>query len=423
MNNAFLRSYECLHRVYVDGAFSTIELNRLLNTVSSTDKPVITKLVYGVLENDILLDYVVSQFVTKSKGDSKLMLKMGTYCLMNLSIPPYAVVNDMAELAKITGDKRIVGFVNATLKNISTAVNYDTIQYPTDKLELLSVKYSYPMWALLKLVKDYGIDSAEKIISQKLSHDTTIRINTDAISIDNFIAFLEDMGIAYTRTILDDCIAVSGMINIDERLYTPMSLSSMLIARSVPTSSCSSVLDTCSAPGGKAVYIKQLCNTVSVTACELHPHRVELIDSYASRMGVDIQTVCCDSTVFNDKWESQFDSVLCDVPCSGFGVVDSRPDIKLFRQNKDIGELKALQYAILDNCSKYVKVGGTLIYSTCTLFANENQDNINKFIKTHDNFVMQPLQLSYFDAKCSYQFLPHIDNMQAFYIASIKRIK
>lgn len=423
MNNAFLRSYECLHKVYNDGAFSTIELNRLLNIVASSDKPLITKLVYGVLDNDILLDYVVAQFVTKSKGDIKLMLKLGTYCLMNLSIPPYAVVNDMAELAKITGDRRIVGFVNATLKNISVAIANNSIEYPTDKLEYLSVKYSYPMWALLKLVKDYGIDSVEAIISYKLSHDTTVRINTNKISVADFVALLDNSGVSYTTTMLDDCIAISGRLNIDDTLYTAMSLSSMLIARCMPVVSGAKVLDTCSAPGGKAVYIKQLNNSATVTACELHPHRVELIDSYASRMGVDIATVCCDSTVYNVEWDSAFDCILCDVPCSGFGVVDSRPDIKMFRQNKDIGALKALQYAILDNCSKYLKVGGTLTYSTCTLFANENGDNVSKFIKNHDNFQLQPLTLDYFDGASSYQFLPHIDNMQAFYIASITRTK
>lgn len=423
MNNAFLRSYECLHKVYIDGAFSTIELNRVLNIVASNDKPLITKIVYGVLDNDILLDHVVGQFVTKSKGDSKLMLKIGTYCLMNLSIPPYAVVNDMAELAKVTGDKRIVGFVNATLKNISAAIEQDTIQYPTDRVEYLSIKYSYPMWALLKLIKDYGIDNAEAIISYQLSYDTAVRVNTNSITVDNFVQLLTQSGVSFSRTILDDCIAISGRLYIDDSLYTAMSLSSMLIARSVPTKAGDKVLDTCSAPGGKSVYIKQLTSSAKVTACEIHPHRVALIDSYASRMGVDIDTVCCDSTVYNAEWDSQFDCILCDVPCSGFGVVDSRPDIKIFRQNKDIGTLKALQYAILDNCSKYLKVGGTLIYSTCTLFANENGDNIAKFIKNNDNFAMQPLSLDYFSGASSYQFLPYTDNMQAFYIASITRTK
>lgn len=422
MNNAFLKSYQCLHRVYIEGAFSTIELNKVLNTVASTDKPLITKIVYGVLDNDILLDYVVSQFAPKVKADSRLMLKIGTYCLMELSIPPYAVVNDMAELAKITGDRRIVGFVNATLKNISTAVAQDSIIYPTDELEYYSTRYSYPMWALLKLVKDYGKDNAKAIVSTQLSCDTTVRINTDKISISNFLSMLDDKGVSYSHTMLDDCIAVQGRLDMDSELYTAMSLSSMLIARSVATRGSCSVLDSCAAPGGKSVYIKQLNSNASVTACELHPHRVQLIDSYASRMGADIVSVCCDSTVYNEQWQGKFDYILCDVPCSGFGVVDARPDIKIFRQNKDIGTLKALQYAILDNCSKYLKVGGTLIYSTCTLFANENGENVAKFVNNNSNFALQPLVLDYFDGASSYQFLPHVDNMQAFYIASITRL-
>lgn len=423
MNNAFLKSYQCLSKIYIEGAFSTIELNKVLNTVASSDKPLITKIVYGVLDNDILLDYVVAQFVTKSKADSKLMLKIGTYCLLKLSIPPYAVVNDMAELAKITGDRRIVGFVNATLKNISTAISNDTISYPTDTVEALSVQYSYPMWALLKVIKDYGIDSARAILSHPLPTYTTVRINTSKISISDFLLLLDDAGISYSRTMLDDCIAVQGRLDMDNSLYTAMSLSSMLIARSVATKGTCEVLDSCSAPGGKAVYIQQLNSSATVTACELHPHRVQLIDSYANRMGADIVTVCCDSRQYNSHWQQKFDYILCDVPCSGFGVIDSRPDIKIFRQNKDIGTLKALQYDILQNCSSYLKVGGTLIYSTCTLFANENGDNVAKFIKNNSNFALQPLTLDYFDGACQYQFLPHVDNMQAFYLASITRIK
>ncbi len=423
MNNAFLKSYQCLSKVYIDGAFSTIELNRVLNTVASSDKPLITKIVYGVLDHDILLDYVVSQYVTKSKADSRLMLKIGTYCLLKLSIPPYAVVNDMAELAKITGDRRIVGFINATLKNIATAIASDSISYPDDEIERMSVHYSYPMWALKKIIKDYGIDSARAIISHPLSTDTTIRVNTDKISISNFLSHLDTMSVSYSRTMLDDCIAVQGRLDMDSQMYTAMSLSSMLIARSVGTEGQCEVLDSCAAPGGKSVYISQLNVGAHVTACELHPHRVSLIDSYASRMGAVIDTICCDSTQYNSQWEGKFDYILCDVPCSGFGVIDARPDIKIFRQNKDIGTLKALQYSILENCSRYLKVGGTLIYSTCTLFANENGDNVAKFIKNNSNYMLQPLRLEYFAGACEYQFLPHVDNMQAFYLASITRTK
>ena len=125
-----------------------------------------------------------------------------------------------------------------------------------------------------------------------------------------------------------------------------------------------------------------------------------------------------------EQWDETFNAVLCDVPCSGFGVLDSRPDIKLFRENKDISELMKLQYSILENCSRYVKKGGHLIYSTCTLFDNENGQNIRKFLKSHSDFSFGTIALPEVptaDGKNFYQFLPHKDGMQGFYVAVLKR--
>ena len=175
MNNAFLKSFTTLQQVYNERAFSSIALNKTLNFCKAQDKALITKIVYGVLDNDIKLDYVISKYVKKMpKGDTLIFLKMGTYCLMELSIPVYAVVNDIAELAKVTEDKRLVGFVNATLKSIAKTVkSFDN--YPTDELEKVSVKYSYPLWALKKLVKDYGKDTAIQIVSTVAENRTTAR--------------------------------------------------------------------------------------------------------------------------------------------------------------------------------------------------------------------------------------------------------
>ena len=189
MNTAFLNSYECLKSVYVDKAFSSIELNKRLLFAKKSDKALITKIVYGVLDTDIELDYILSKFTKKVNKDAVIFLKIGVYCLKYLSIPVYAVVNDIAELAKTTGDKRLVGFVNATLKNVAN--NLQSIEYPTDELDFYSVKYSYPKWALLKLIKDYGRQTAFEIVAAKLPTETTVRVNTDKVSVDDFLALLE----------------------------------------------------------------------------------------------------------------------------------------------------------------------------------------------------------------------------------------
>ena len=420
MNTAFLNSYECLKSVYVDKAFSSIELNKRLLFAKKSDKALITKIVYGVLDTDIELDYILSKFTKKVNKDAVIFLKIGVYCLKYLSIPVYAVVNDVAEIAKATGDRRLVGFVNATLKNVAN--NLQSVEYPTDEVDFYSVKYSYPKWALLKLIKDYGKQTAFEIVSAKLPTATTIRVNTDKISVDEFEKLLQQRQIDYTSTILPNAFAVHGKLDINEDLYTVQSLSSMLVCHALNAKG--STLDCCSAPGGKTVYIKQL-GASSVTACELHPHRANLVKSYADRMGVNVDVVCCDSTEPKHEWIDQFDHVLCDVPCSGFGVLDNRPDIKLFRQNEDISTLMKLQYAILTNCSQYLKIGGTLVYSTCTVFTNENKQIVDKFIKNNPNFAYDVIQLpiaSSANGKGCYQFLPQIDGVQGFFCAKLKRI-
>ena len=422
MNTAFLKSFEVLSQIYTDKAFSTLTLNRTLNFCKQQDKALITKIVYGVLDNDIKLAYIISRHVKKMpKTPTLIYLKIGTYCLMDLSLPVYTVVNDVAELSKLSGDKRVVGFVNATLKSISQSIkNFD--DYPTDAIIRLSVEYSYPEWALRKLIKDYGIEIATKIISTRPDTRTTVRFatKTDAETIS------KNHGVVAEPTVFDDAFYVKGNLPNDSSDYTAQSLSSMAIARICANllKDGGSFLDCCAAPGGKSVYVRQLQPSVAVTSCDVHPHRVELIESYATRMGVQLNTHCQDMTQYLPQFEQAFDLVLTDVPCSGFGVLDTRPDVKLFRQSIDVSELMKLQYAILSNCSSYVKVGGYLIYSTCTVFDNENGQNIRKFLKEHPNFAYGQLELPEFgeaNGQSYYQFLPHKDGVQGFFVAVVQR--
>lgn len=196
----------------------------------------------------------------------------------------------------------------------------------------------------------------------------------------------------------------------------------MLIVHALNAAGKCSVLDACAAPGGKAVYIKQLNDDATVTACDIHPHRVALIDSYAKRMGVEITAVCRDSSVFNSAFEEKYDFVLCDVPCSGFGVLDSRPDIKLTRASVDIGNLMKLQSAIISNAARYVKRGGVLLYSTCTVFNNENGQIVERFLQNNADFSYSTINLpidSPANGQGKYQFLPHVDAIQGFFAARL----
>ena len=424
MNNAFLKSYETLRQIYSERAFSSLTLNKTLMFSKQQDKALITKIVYGVLDNDIKLEYIISRYVKKMpKGETLLFLKIGVYCLMDLSIPVYAVVNDVAELSKISEDRRIVGFVNATLKSIANNIkNFN--DYPTDPIERLSVMYSYPEWALKKLVKDYGMEIATKIVTNPADNRTTVRFtekqNCDAVS--------NKYAVEAKPSPFEDALFVKGNLPNDSSEYTVQSLSSMAVAHicSNLLKDGDSFIDCCAAPGGKSVYVKQLKPNVNVISCDIHPHRVELINSYAKRMGVELVSRCQDMTEYLSEYDSAFDLALCDVPCSGFGVLNNRPDIKLFRENKDISDLMKLQYAILCNCSQYIKVGGYLVYSTCTVFDNENGQNIRKFLKEHTNFVYDSIRLPEFadaNGKQFYQFLPHNDGIQGFFVAVLRRVE
>ncbi len=423
MNNAFLKSFKTLRQVYADKAFSSVALNNTLFNCKKQDKALITKIVYGVLDNDIRLEYIISRNVRKMpKADTLLYLKIGVYCLAELSIPIYTVVNDIAELSKLSGDRRIVGFVNATLKSVSqNAKDFD--DYPENEEEYLSVKYSYPLWALKKLIKDYGKDTAARIVSHIYDHRTTARF----VSAVDTAQIAERYGVEAQASVFEDGFYIKGNLPNDSADYTLQSLSSMAVARicASVTPQSGKFLDCCAAPGGKSIYVKQLLPNVEATACDIYPHRVNLIDGYARRMNVAVRTVCKDMTENEPSWNERFDTVLCDVPCSGFGVLDNRPDIKLFRQNKDISELMKLQYAILDNCSRYVAQGGSLVYSTCTVFDNENGQNIRKFLKEHPQFAYGTICLEQFpsaNGEGYYQFLPHKDGVQGFYVAVLQRI-
>lgn len=419
MNNALLHSFQTLKQVYADGAFSSIALNKTLNLCKNQDKALITKIVYGVLDNDIKLEYIISRFVRKMpKNDVLLYMKIGTYCLCELSMPVYAVVNDVAELSKLSADIHIVGFVNATLKQI--AARLSEVEYPQDETERISVEYSYPMWALKKLIKDYGMDAAKQIATFKLPNYTTVRVCDDFDVAEN----CKQCGVQAQTTPFDDAYYIDGKTDGFTGRWTVQSLSSMAVARICAADARGTFLDCCAAPGGKAVYVKQLRPNLQVTACDIHEHRVQLIDSYAKRMGVEIATYRRDMTQPEQQWFGAFDTVLCDVPCSGFGVLDTRPDIKRFRTSLDISNLMKLQYAILDNCSNYVKTGGRLVYSTCTVFDNENGQNIRKFLKEHPCFTYGSINLPQFsqaNGKAEYQFLPYKDSVQGFYVAVLVR--
>ncbi len=418
MRESFLAAYRCIDDVYRKKSFSGVGLNKILSGLSPSDKPLTAKLVYGVIDKSIFLTYIIRQYAKTVKPSVLPILQIGAYCLYFLSIPDAVAVNESVELAKAAGKGGAGGFVNAVLKNI--AKNKTDIRYPSDKIQRLSVLYSYPQWAVRRLIEDYGEETAGQIISFEPKSDFYhIRNNPYILTRAELEKQLAGNGVEYKKS--DGGFFVKGALDgVDKKAFVIQSLSSIFVCMASGVKKGDRILDLCAAPGGKSVFCAQL--GAEVTACDIHPHRVSLIEKYAASLNVKLAARLNDATVFNKEFENAFDIVLCDVPCSGFGVVSSKPDIKLFKTDAAISSLAQTQKKILETACRYVRRGGRLVYSTCTLFKAENGDVVNEFLSTHGNFAVEEIRLDYPKTKEGYlQFLPHRDGTDGFFIALLKR--
>jgi len=422
MRNSFLASYRCIDNIYRKKSFSGQELNKFLSSLPSDEKPLTTKLVYGVVDKNIELTYIIKQYTKSVKPAIMPVLQIGVYCFLYLSIPNAVAVNECVELTKAIGKSGVKSFVNAVLKNISNGIEQNKIEYPKNERECLSVKNSYPLWVIDMLWNDYGKEQTENILGfEKDNKFFHIRVNLKEISAEGFEELLKDKAVEYYKTVPDGFYVSGSLDGIKSNLFTIQSLSSLYVCKSFGVVKDKNLLDLCAAPGGKSVYLSAM--GAKVTSCDIHAHRVELIKKYANRMGESIKVFVNDASKTNQEFLDKFDCVLCDVPCSGFGVADSKPDVKLFKTKQDIESLASLQKQILQISSQYVKVGGELVYSTCTIFKKENNDVVNEFLANNKNFVAQQIDLDFEKTKEGYlQFLPYKDNTEGFFIAKIKRV-
>lgn len=419
----FLTAYKCLDDVFRRGAFSGIKLNVYLAETPKEQRPLVTKLVYGVLDKNIELEYKLFSLAEKIKPSVFPVLKIGAYALTYLSMPPYAVINECVETIKALGKGALAGFVNGTLRNYARALESGSFSLPDGEAENVSVKYSFPLWAVKKLIVSHGAEFAEAFLAYEPSDETHLRVNTAKISVPDFLSLLKAKKIPCEKSFLDDGVFTKGEPNVDKSFYVPQSAASMLVVCAIEADG-GAVLDLCAAPGGKAVYIAGQNPTATVTACDVRPHRLELVKAYARRMNVKNVSICLsDATVFEKSFEEKFDFVLCDAPCSGFGVFYSKPDIKLFKTESDVSELSRLQKSIIENAARYVKKGGALVYSTCTVFDEENGEVVRHLLENRKDFSFQKFALPRFgEIGGEKQFYPHIEKIEGYYIAKLKRI-
>lgn len=405
LTNPLCDPYLVLIKVYGGGKF--LKQAMAETPVEPLNKARTVKICYGVLEKDVYLEHIIGANAKKQpKAAIKLILKIALYMREFMQKHDYMVVDFAVQLTKKLGKDGAAGFVNAFLRS------YKIPPLPAKTDEALSIECSAPLWLVKKIRRSYKGETRE--ILSTPSQGVCVR----------FISGKEEyISKPHIKTPFDNAYIFENFTR-DENFftgaYTFQSVGSIAICAAI--SPCQRLLDACAAPGGKSVLLAEKCG--EITSTELHPHRVELIKQYASRMGIkNITAAQADATAFNPDFENAFDAVLCDAPCSGTGVINENPDIKLFRKEGDVAELCKIQLEILSNCSRYVKSGGTLYYSTCSVLPEENDSTVYGFLQLHPEYVLvKPVsQLPHRETPFGLQFLPHISLGAGFYLAAFKK--
>jgi 16S rRNA (cytosine967-C5)-methyltransferase len=416
-------------------AWSNLLLKDEIPDFDTRDKSLVTALLNGVLQNRLLLDYYIFNFssLKPNKISPKILdiLRVGTYQLLFMDkIPAHAAVNTAVGQAK-RGNPKAAGFVNALLRKIEQ--NKDSLpEISGDASFVLSVKYSHPEPLVNKLIDVYGFDTAEKILraNNKVAK-TAARINTLKTNTDKVIGSLSSRGIeASKHEFLENCIYLSGYGGIEklpehsEGLISIQDTASQLAALSCGAKPGMLILDACSAPGGKAFILAQETNNSGkIIACDIHEHKLSLIENGAARLGIScVETRLLDATVYKPEFDGMFDIVLADVPCSGFGIIRKKPEIR-YKSLEEIKELPDLQRRISENVSRYVKPGGGIVYSTCTILPEENQNVIHDFLRNNPAFCADTIDLPGLPGggKTEIRLLPHEYDTDGFYIAKLRR--
>jgi 16S rRNA (cytosine967-C5)-methyltransferase len=429
---------DILIRIEKDKAYSNLVLDSFLvkYNFNKQDSAFVTALVYGVLENLLTIDYLIKKY---SKRDTKKIqqvvlniMRIGVVQLLFMDkIPESAAVNEAVIQVQKAGFAYIKGFVNAVLREI--ARNKNNLEYPDknkDYTFYLEVAYSCPSLLINKWMDEYGEEVTVGILkSLKTKPPYVAKVNTLKTNTQSLLETFENAGFIATKSeTLSDSIemeklpALESFKAFQEGMFYIQDYASMYCCLAVDAKEGQSVLDMCAAPGGKSFTIAGAMNNIgSITACELFEGRKCLIKDGANRLGIKIiNAIQNDSSIHNSSL-GLFDKVLCDVPCSGLGVLRRKPEVR-YKNASELTELPQIQYKILCEGANHCKDGGNLIYSTCTLNKMENEDIVLKFLREHPEFIpsiLPPIFKS--NDNWFITMFPHINNTDGFFIAIFER--
>lgn len=402
-----------LYKIDKEEAYSNIALNEILNAnrekLTPKDIGLISEIIYGVTTWKLTLDVIIikhSKIKMKKISTWVLnILRMGIYQILFLDkIPQSAAVNESVNLAKRYGHKSSANFVNAVLRKVSM-VDYAELFKIENPIERISKTTSMPVWIIEELLKDkdYNINNVRKICGNLVQRpNITIRRNNLKINKEEFEKQLKERNINFTEIeenkefyIVEKIKNIENLDMFQKGYFTVQDLSAGMSAYMLEPKENEYILDACSAPGGKTTYIAELMNNKGkILAWDLYEARTNLIKENAQRLGINIiNTETNDATKYKAEYNEKFDKILLDVPCMGIGVIKRKPDIKWHRKPEDLKVISKVQYEILENCSKYVKKGGTIIYSTCSILEKENHGIIQKFLEKNPIYTTTEIKI------------------------------
>ncbi len=440
MNSYRIQAIETLKKIFKDKSYSNIVINNDIKNVDRRFLSLYRKSVLGVIENLIFIDWVINE-VSKTKTkkmerDVLLVLRLAVYQIFFLDKShENIVVNESVQYIKDKGNIRGSKFVNAVLRNILRSKDKLTAKMnnlPQD--EYLSVKYSYPKELINRWKKQFGKEIEQVLIANNTEAPLEIRVNTFKIKRDELIKLFEEKGIktykckyAHKGLIVENPFEIHKTDEYKNGLFSIQSESSMLAGQILKPEENSLIIDMCAAPGGKTLNAAEMMNnTGEIISRDIYPAKLKLIENELKRLGINnVKVEEYDAAKLDESLLGKADYVIADAPCTGLGIIRRRPEIK-YKQT-DLNGITEIQHKILENGSKYLKLGGRLVYSTCTTNIEENYQLIKSFLNDNKDYILDDISENideYFEtAKNGYlEIYPHIHSMDGFFIAKIKRI-
>ena len=405
--------------------------------LSGPDAALCSRIVYGVMQNRMLLDFYIGAYCTQKPDHLQPplleILRIGAYQIIYLDkIPDSAAVSTSVELAKLAKRGQASGLVNAVLRKLSQNKKALPPVPERDDVQRLSIQYSHPKWFVKRLVSLLGREEAERFLAcDNQIAPITVQVNPLKTTLEALTEELQQAGISVQpHSWVPDCLELSGtgdlaaLPSFREGKFLVQDPAARLVSLIAGIRPGQKVLDVCAAPGGKSLSAAfAMAGNGSIVACDLHENKLKRIQESADRLGVNIITTqAADGRVFRPEWEASFDTVLVDAPCSGLGIIRKKPDTR-YKKADDLFTLPVVQAAILDNAARYVRPGGTLVYSTCTILPEENEQVTEAFLAEHADFGLEPFELPLPVGKSdgSLTLWPQRHDTDGFYICRMTR--